>query len=73
MVFRKDFAFLQVLVGAILIFIPIAVMFTVSPEITGFFRAKLFFTIVGLVCGGGGTYLIGNGYYKLTEKFVEYG
>lgn len=72
MLFRKDYAFLQVIVGIILIVIPIILMILSPTKNLAFSTSKTFHTIVGLVGGGAGIYLITNGYYKLTDRFKEY-
>ncbi len=70
--FRKDFAFIQAIVGVILIFIPIATLLTISKDQMTFYQARAFFTLVSIACGGVGVFLIMNGYYKLLNKFKEF-
>ncbi len=73
-IFRKDFAFLQVILGVIAFFVPILIVLTM--EANGkYLRADLLgFSIAGLVLGVISAVLILNAYYKLTDqlKFVEY-
>ncbi len=70
--FRKDYAFSQVIIGIILILIPIALMISLHSNEMSYENLKVFFTLSGLIGGGVGIYLITNGYYKLTDKFKEY-
>ena len=70
--FRKDYAFFQVLLGVVLIFIPILLLAFLSTEELNTTSLKIFFTVVGMIGGGAGVYLITNGYYKLTDKFKEF-
>lgn len=70
--FRKDFAFGQTIVGVILLFIPVVTFLTISKGQMSFYQARAFFTLVSLACGGIGIFLIMNGYYKLLNKFKEY-
>lgn len=74
MVFRKDYAFIEVVLGVVSFFIPIIVIISISADkvynkstLLGFAVASLFF---GLISG----LLILNAYYKLTDqlRFIEY-
>ena len=69
---RKGYDFAKIIIGIILVLIPIT--FVISPpysQIT-YQNLKTFSTISGLSGGGVGTFLIANGYYKITEKLKEH-
>lgn len=73
MLFRKDYAFLEVLIGVISILIPILAVLILSPGIYN--RGTVFaFAIFGVALGFAGGFAIIDGYYKLTDrlKFMEY-
>lgn len=74
MIFRKDYAFLQVILGIIAFFIPIIAIMSISSG-GSYDRATLLgFSIAGLFVGLLSGFLILNAFYKLTDrlKFVEY-
>lgn len=72
--FRKDYAFLQVILGVAAFFVPIIVIVSVSSGLTYDRSTLLGFTTASLIIGIISGFLILNAYYKLTEKlkFVEY-
>lgn len=74
MLFRKDYSFLQVLVGTASFFIPIVIILSLSGEVNYARSEIMTFTLFGLAVGVIGGLLILDGYYKLTEqlKFEEY-
>ncbi len=73
MLFRKDFAFLQVIVGVIAFVVPILLVLalTSGPYTRG---TVMIFTGFGLIVGFASGFAILNAYYKLTDrlKFMEY-
>lgn len=74
MLFRKDYAFLELLVGVIAFFTPIFVVLIISPE-NVYSRGFVFVSVIfGLVLGFLSGFTILEGYYKLTQKlkFMEY-
>lgn len=74
MLFRKDFAFLQVIVAVIAFVIPILLVL-ILPAGSSYSRGTvMIFTGFGLIVGFASGFAILNAYYKLTDKlkFMEY-
>lgn len=74
MLFRDDYAFLQVIGGVVAFLVPIIVILTMSAEASYAKWVILAFTIFGLALGFLSGFIILNGYYKLTDKlkFMKY-
>lgn len=74
MLFRKDYAFIQVIVGAIAFFAPIILILTLSTDVSYGRDFVMMFAFFGLILGFASGFTILNAYYKLTDrlKFMEY-
>lgn len=74
MLFRDDYAFLQVIGGVVAFLIPIIVVLIMSGEASYSRGMILAFTVFGLMLGFLSGFVILRGYYQLTDKlkFIEY-
>lgn len=74
MLFRKDYAFLELVVGIAAFLIPIIVVLTLAGEVPYGRDAVFAFSAFGLILGFASGYAILEGYYKITDqlKFMEY-
>lgn len=74
MLFRKDYAFLQVIVGVLAFVVPLILILTLKTDVSYGRDYLMMFTVFGLVLGFASGFTILNAYYKLTErlKFMEY-
>lgn len=72
--FRKDYAFLELVIGIAAFLIPIIVVLTLEGGLPYERKSLLVFSVFGLILGFASGYAILEGYYKLTEKlkFMEY-
>ncbi|MFP4005797.1 MAG: hypothetical protein ACLFUR_03645 [Candidatus Hadarchaeia archaeon] len=74
MLLRKDYAFLQTLIGTVLFFVPIILILTMEQHGNYSWKNLFGFSLFGLTAGITGSIHVLNAYYKLTEqfKFEEY-
>lgn len=73
MAFNRDIEFFEVIVGVVIVFVPLIITVTLSPDKNFSRNTLLGFNISSIITGMISGFLILDGYYKLTDKLKVLG